>query len=83
MENWKIKIMTLSLFNEKYSIILILLIYVHNGVMMINKREEKKEDIFFLFRNGRSFQVSKERWERSWLDWWLNNRNKKIKPYKY
>ncbi len=31
---------------------------------------EKKTDFFFSYKNGRSRQVSKEEWERAWLEWY-------------
>lgn len=34
---------------------------------------EKKTEFFFSYKNGRSRQVSREEWEREWLEWWKRN----------
>ena len=42
--------------------------------MSIRGNEEPVEGedntIYFLYRGGRKKQVSREEWERSWLEWW-------------
>jgi hypothetical protein len=27
--------------------------------------------VYFLYRRGRKIRVTKEEWERSWLDWYM------------
>ncbi len=48
--------------------------------MNIRENEESvdSEDkaIYFLHKSGRKRQVSREEWERSWLEWW-NRTNKR------
>ena len=34
---------------------------------------EKRTEFFFSYKNGNSRQVSKEEWEREWLEWWKKN----------
>lgn len=34
---------------------------------------EKRIEFFFSYRGGASRQVSKEEWEKEWLDWWGRN----------
>ena len=36
---------------------------------------EDNRYIYFSFRNGRTYQVTEEQWEKEWLDWW--NRHSK------
>jgi len=31
---------------------------------------EVKAEFFFSYRTGRCKQVTKEEWEKEWLDWW-------------
>jgi len=31
---------------------------------------EARTDFYFSYKGGRSRQVSKEEWEREWLEWW-------------
>jgi hypothetical protein len=31
---------------------------------------ETKSEYFFSYRGGKSRRVSKEEWEREWLEWW-------------
>jgi len=37
---------------------------------------ETRTELFFSYRNSKSKQVTKEEWEKEWLDWW-----KKTQPY--
>lgn len=32
---------------------------------------EKRAEFFFSYKNGNSRQVSREEWEKEWLEWWL------------
>ena len=34
---------------------------------------DKKTEFFFSYKNGNSRQVTKEEWEREWLNWWRKN----------
>jgi hypothetical protein len=36
----------------------------------MSNENDRPEAFYFLYRNNRRIQVSKEEWERSWLDWW-------------
>ena len=31
---------------------------------------EERKEFFFSYRSGKSRQVSREEWEKEWLDWW-------------
>jgi hypothetical protein len=31
---------------------------------------EVRTEFFFSYRSGKSRQVTKEEWEKEWLDWW-------------
>ncbi len=33
----------------------------------------EKVDFFFSYRGGRQRQISREQWEREWLEWWIKN----------
>jgi hypothetical protein len=37
---------------------------------------EARTEFFFSYKSGKSRQVSKEEWEKEWLDWW-----EKTQPY--
>ena len=32
---------------------------------------KKKDFYYFMYKNRRLVQVSKEEWEKSWLDWYM------------
>ena len=34
---------------------------------------EKRIEFFFSYKNGNSRQISKEEWEKEWLEWWAKN----------
>lgn len=38
---------------------------------------KRKDFYYFIRKNGRSIQVSKEEWEKSWLDWYMRTKKNK------
>lgn len=42
-------------------------------------KNEKKEAVYVVYRNGKAKVVSKEAWEKGWLSWW--KRTSKERPY--
>lgn len=31
--------------------------------------------IYFRFKSGRSYQITREEWEQDWSDWWTRSNN--------
>jgi len=36
----------------------------------------KDADIYFIYKNGRKIKVTREEWEKSWLDWYMSKRDR-------